>query len=155
MEIIGAIFGPLLKMVGFDYKNKRQKDAKLFELLMSELPPQSDSVLLLKDHDMGDSFLYELILPLNYAIEDWESADRVFQVKRLEKSKMDFIILLKGFLSEFAEHCEINENGYANIGVRDYEERPHVIDYCKNMNNLGTKAYEAYDKFVRLVRSEL
>ena len=67
----------LFSMLGFDYKNKRRKDRELLERFLNVLPSDSDSILFLKDHDMGFSARYAYFSPLNRVREDWMAPDKV------------------------------------------------------------------------------
>lgn len=142
-------------MLGFDYKNKRRKDRDLLERFLQLLPSDGDSVLFLKDHDMGFSARYSYFPPLNRAVEDWMAADKEFQVKKLEKLKVSFIEKLDEFLRTYAKRSAGERGGFISIGFRDDEDRPEMYEYRDLLNRLSTEAYQRYEKFVRTAWREI
>ena len=140
------LLGPFLSMVGFDYRNKRQKDRILLEEFLTVLPSESDAVLFLKDHDMGYPVPSSYFRPLHQVVDYWLGPDREFQVARLERLKASFIESLQTFLSHYAN---------ISIGLRDWEGRPEMLKYKDDLNELSTAAYKKYEEFVRLARKEI
>lgn len=153
--MIDFLIGPLLKMIGFDYKNKRAKDKELLDEFLSVLPSDSGSINMLKDQDMGDCIEYRYFRPLNQVAEDWTGPDKEFQVRRLEKSKLEFIGALSSFLSEYSKRSGGEGNGFISIGMRDYEDRKEMIQYKENLNKLTSAAYKKYVNFVSIARKEI
>lgn len=155
MEIVWGLLKPVLSMIGFDYKNKRQKDRALLEIFLEILPSDGDSVLFLKEHDMGFSAPYSYFGPLNRIREGWMAPDKEFQVGKLERLKCEFIESLDQFLSLYARRSAGERGGYISIGFRDDEDRPDMIEYRDNLNELSTKAYNSYETFVRTAWREI
>lgn len=153
--MVGEILGPLLKMIGYDYKNKRAKDKELLTKFLETLPSDSASINMLKDTDMGEPIFSEHFGPLNSIVELWERPDKIFQVNKLEKLKKEFIKSLKQFLIEYSKRSAGQSGGFISIGMRDYEDRAEMIEYRDRLNELATKAYENYCNFVSTARSEI
>ena len=149
------LLGPLLSMVGFDYRNKRQKDRTLLEEFLTILPSDSDAVLFLKDHDMGYPAPLSYFRPLHQVADHWRGPDREFQVARLERLKVSFIESLQQFLSHYAKRSGGEGGGFVSIGLRDWEDRPEMLKYKEELNELSTAAYRKYEEFVRLARKEI
>jgi len=149
------LLGPLLSMVGFDYRNKRQKDRALLEEFLTILPSDSDAVLFLKDHDMGYPAPLSYFRPLHQVSDYWRGPDKEFQVGRLERLKVSFIESLQEFLSHYAKRSGGEGGGFVSIGLRDWEDRPEMLEYKKELNELSTAAYRKYEEFVRLARKEI
>ncbi len=149
------LLGPLLSMVGFDYRNKRGKDRALLDEFLKILPSDSDAILFLKDHDMGFPAPLSYFRPLHQVADHWLGPDREFQVSRLERLKVSFIESLKKFLSHYAKRSVGEGGGYVSIGLRDWEDRPEMLIYKEELNELSTSVYRKYEEFVRLARKEI
>lgn len=145
----------LFSMLGFDYKNKRRKDRELLERFLNVLPSDSDSILFLKDHDMGFSARYAYFSPLNRVREDWMAPDKEFQVAKLERLKVAFIEKLDEFLREYAKRSGGEGGGFISIGLRDDEDRQEMLEYRHLLNRLSTEAYERYERFVNTAWREI
>ncbi|MCD8558173.1 MAG: hypothetical protein LRY75_04945 [Shewanella xiamenensis] len=153
--MIELILGPLLKIVGFDYKNKRAKDKELLTKFLEVLPPDSGAIEMLRNTDMGDPIFYDNFKPLNLVADAWSGPDKEFQVKKLEKRKLVFIKSLQLFLSEYAKHSALHCEGVVSIGIRDMEERSEMFEYRDKLNEMASKACANYDNFVREARREI
>lgn len=153
--MIDFLIGPLLKMIGFDYKNKRAKDKELLEKFLTVLPPDSDSVCMLKDQDMGERIRYSYFRSLNQVSEEWLDVDKEFQVRRIEKLKIKFIEALRSFLSEYAQRSGLDERGFISIGMKDWEDRKEMIEYKEKLNKLSADAFKKYNNFVSIARKEI
>lgn len=153
--MIDFLLGPLLKMIGFDYKNKRAKDKALIEEFLNLLPSDGGSINMLKDADMGNSLNYQYFGPLNDVTENWYAPDKKFQVRRLESLKLDFLDATQSFLSEYSKRSAMDTPGFISIGMRDFEDRPEMLEYRDRLNELATTAYKSYEKFVSIARSEI
>lgn len=149
------LLGPLLSMVGFNYRDKRQKDRVLLEEFLAILPSDGDAVLFLKDHDMGYPAPLSYFRPLHQVADHWRGPDREFQVARLERLKVSFIESLKQFLSHYAKRSGGEGGGFVSIGLCDWEDRPEMLRYKEELNELSTVAYKKYEEFVRLARKEI
>jgi len=149
------LLGPLLSMVGFDYRNKRKKDRALLEEFLTILPSDSDAVLFLKDHDMGCPAPFSYFQLLHQVADHWRGPDKEFQVARLERLKASFIESLQQFLSHYTKRSGFEGHGFVSIGLRDWEDRPEMLRYKEELNELSTDAYKKYEEFVRLARKEI
>ena len=85
--MLNSFLGMLLSLIGFDYRNKRQKDRTLLEKFLEVLPSDSDVVQFLKKHDMGYSVELSYLLLLGQIKDQWRAPDKEFQVVRLERLK--------------------------------------------------------------------
>ena len=144
------ILSPLLKIIGFDYKNKRAKDRVLLEQFLEFLSPDSDTIRMLKSTDMGDSIPRNYFTPL-YHLQRWRDSDKEFQVRKIEKLKMSFIEAVNQLLNEYAKYCRSNGHNL-NIGVEYLENRTEVLEY---LNKLADNSFKKYDQFVRYARKEI
>jgi hypothetical protein len=153
--MIKLILGPLLKMVGFDYKNKRAKDRVLLSEFLEILPVNGDSIDLLKNHDMGDPVPVEHIRPLNHLSGIWNLPDKEFQVKKLQKLKVKFLDALDIFLNEYSKKSAMDIPGFLSIGMHDMEGRREMIQYKENLNTLACEAYNYYEEFIVQARREI
>ena len=153
--MIDWVFNPLLKMIGFDYKNKRAKDEELLTEILTLLPFDGNSIDLLKNHDMGDPIPFEYFSSLNRVKELWLEPDKEFQVRSLEKLKVKFVTSLSVFLSEYAKKSVGAGEGFISIGIKDWEDRPNMIEYKKNLNHLATVAYQNYCELIKAARKEI
>ncbi|WP_075188415.1 hypothetical protein [Teredinibacter haidensis] len=153
--MIEFLLGSFSKLVGFDYKNKRQKDRLLLSEFLELLPSDGPSIRMLRDTDMADAIPQRLFTPFYQLREDWFEADKEFQVKKIERLKIAFIEQVKEFLSEYSKRCAGDGCGNLDIGFNDREERLDLMEYKENLNKLATKCYEKYGKFVRYARKEI
>ena len=149
------LIDPLISFISFGYSQKGKKDRALFDLLMEELAPSSPAVQLLKEQDMGSPFRFDDMAPLNYARENWGQIDRKFLNKKIEKNKNNFLSKLEEFLHKFSERSAGIGNGFISIGIRDWEDRPEMIEYHQELNQLGTESFELYCEFVDSARRKL
>ena len=145
---------PLLKMIGFDYKNKRAKDRALLEQFLELLPSDSDTIYMLKETDMGSLIPRSYFTPLYYLQKDWHAPDKEFQVRKIEKLKISFIDAVDQLLSEYSKHCR-SDGHNLNIGINDLENRKEVLEYQENLNKLAINSFKKYDRFVRYARKEI
>lgn len=145
----------LVSLVSFDYINKRKKDKELLALFLQILPTNSNSVIFLKEHDMGDPMPFSYLQPLNTIRAEWIAPDKEFCVKKLEKMKRHFISKLNIFLSEFAQRSAGIANGFISIGLHDHETRKDMLEYRNKLNALAKEAYDAYEAFVRVACKEI
>ena len=149
------ILSPLLKIIGFDYKNKRAKDRVLLEQFLEFLSPDSDTIRMLKSTDMGDSIPRNYFTPL-YHLQRWRDSDKEFQVRKIEQLKISFIAAVEQFLNEYSKQCKNDNNGNLNIGITDLENpREEILDYQSNLNKLANSSFKKYDRFVRYARKEI
>ena len=153
--MINTILGPLFKMVGYDYKNKRAKDKELLAKFLEVLPSGGDSIVMLKEHDMGDPVEYEFFRPLNEVEACWNAPDKEFQVKKLQKLKSEFVGSLSTFLSEYAKRSGTDGYGFISIGIRDMEDRQDMLKYKDLLNQLASEAYKNYEAFILTARREI
>lgn len=149
------LIDPLVSFITFGYSQKGKKDRALFDLLMEQLPPSCAAVRLLKEQDMGAPFKFAIMTPLNHAREDWHQIDRKFLNKKIENRKNNFLSKLEEFLHKFSERSAGMGNGFISIGIRDLEDRPEMIKYHQELNQLGTESYELYCEFVDYARRKL
>lgn len=152
--MISELLSVLLKLVGFDYQNKRAKDKVLLEEFLSVLPTNSSAIDLLRLKDVGAPIHHQCFTPLDNVADLWMAPDKIFQVKKLEKLKIIFIDALDVFLNEYAKHSAIS-NGRLSIGIRDYEERSDKLKTQKELNSLARTAYNKYEKFVKTAKREI
>ena len=145
----------LLKLVGFDYQNKRAKDKILLEQLLELLPTDSAAINLLKYHDIGAPIHHATFTPLDNFSDLWDAPDKIFQVKKLEKLKVIFWNSLNNFLDEYGKYSSGTGSGYLSIDVRDFEDRPHIIKIHDNLNSLARESYSKYEDLIKTARSEI
>ncbi len=145
----------LVRFVTFGYSQRGKKDRKVFDSLMGELPPDSPAIRFLDEHDMGDPFKYEIISPLHRVVEEWNRVDRIFLNKRIESKKAAFVESLRAFLDRFSERSGGEGNGFISIGMKDWEDRPKMIEYKSELNRLGTESFKRYNEFVGYAHKKL
>ena len=153
--MLEKIFEAFVGLITFGYSQRGKKDRKVFEILMEELPLNSSAITLLREHDMGDSFKYKIIMPLNHAVEDWYNIDRKFLNKKVEKRKLAFLVSLEEFLDRFSERSAGEGKGFISIGMKDWEDRPEMIEYKESLNELATNSCKLYNEFVDYARRKL
>lgn len=145
----------IIKLITFGLMEPRRKDAALFLEFTKSLDPDSDSIEFLRDHDLGDPFSPSVLFPLNNIRDNWRNSHREFQVSAVKKGMIKFLGSLDSFLSLLSERSAMDRGNWISIGLRDYEDRPEMLEYRKNLNVASTKAYKNYEKLIDVARRKL
>ena len=145
----------LFEMIGYDYKNKREKDRVLLEEFLHILPSDSVAIETLRQKDMGDWISIECFKSIDIIADLWDSSDKEFQVKKLERLKLNLIDKLNYLSNLYAQRSGPAGNNCLSIGMKDYEDRDEMWEYKEQLNIAARDAYKSYDKFIRAARSEI
>ncbi|MEH6446604.1 MAG: hypothetical protein V7784_22125 [Oceanospirillaceae bacterium] len=151
------ILGWLANMLTFGWKKRREADIALFKELYSKLMFNSDSAVLLRDHNFSHSFPLEYLIPLNHISEDWTYPDAKLHSWFVERKKKVFISDLSAFLEELELHTRMEDNGQISIGMHEKDKRTKSDKkaIAKMLNKLSKKAYRSYEKLFKKYKSEL
>jgi len=149
--------GYLVNILSFGYVKRREADIELFRELYSELSFNSDSAVLLRDHDFSNVFPPSYLPPLNNISEDWLYENAKFHSCLVEYRKKKFLEHLTCFIDELSQHTGMDNNGMLSIGLHEasQKEKKRKKKVAKTINELSSKAYRSYERFVKSYENEL
>lgn len=141
-------------------KEQAAVDRMLFERFLAEFPSRSKSVILLKEHDFGNSYHGESTEEIGRFVDTWNTAETHFLDSELETVRKELYNGMHEFIYKLAGY-----SGYINTGpmqsvvpdaYRDAWELPEFIDKrIKELNDKATECYELHQKFIILGRCKL
>ena len=125
-------------------------DQELFKKFIQDFPSNGHSASFLKDHDMANSFPKEDLNELNNFTSQWNNAEYEFHNKILESKRKNLYLLSKRFLDDLSVHIFSNGAGFFSMELKDFEDRPDILEKRVNLNKDATEIYEAHQEFIRL-----
>ncbi|WP_026602751.1 hypothetical protein [Methylomonas sp. 11b] len=138
--------------------NTTSHDLQLFEEFQRALPIEP-TIRLLKEADFGDSFPKSHIQPLFYFVETWDSVDKEFLNKKLEKKRKSLYAKAKELAGEFAKHTvPVGAGDFASVfpdNLRGGQRPEHVVSSAKVLNEKSTKFIPMYESFIRACKAVL
>jgi hypothetical protein len=127
-----------------------EHDRDLFKRFLNRLPSNSKAVRFLHKHDSGVSFPSEWLDPLYHFTNHWSNAEHEFNNPDLEKKRLEFWNTLDEFLRDLGQYTSsIGREGWLSIGLKDWEDRPEMLEAHRRLNDGGNLAYEAHQSLVR------
>jgi hypothetical protein len=158
---IGVIFvkDPIKGKIGIGSKASRH-DQELFRAFLKALPYEP-TISFLKEHDFGDAFRRSYSSPLFDFVATWESVEKEFLNRGIEKRKKILFQEAKKLASEIAirtvpvgdgQMASVYSDHLRNTNAR----RPnHVIEDAKILNRMATEFVPKYEEFVRTCRKKI
>lgn len=156
---LGAIFTKdrIKKTLGFDDEIS-DHDLQLFEEFQHTLPVEP-TIRLLGETDFGNSFPRAHIQPLFHFVETWDSVEKEFINKKLEKEKKSLFTEAKELASEFAKHTvPVGRGDFASVlpdSLRGDPRPEHVLASAKVLNEKSSKFIPTYESFIRRCKAVL
>lgn len=134
-------------------------DLALFEEFQRVFPVEP-TLRLLKETDFGNSFSKEAIQPLYRFVETWDSVNKEFLTKKLERERKPLFEAAKQLAMEFAKHTvPVGAGDFISVfpdNLRDRGPRPeHVIHSAKVLNEKARDFTPKYESFVRTCKAVL
>lgn len=133
-------------------------DLELFYEFQRVLPVEP-TVRALKDMDFGNSFPRAYIEPLFCFVETWDTVDKEFQNRKIEKGKKALYKLAEKLAREFAlRTAPVGRSDYISVlpdALRGDERPAHVIEDAKILNRESTQFVPQYENFIRMCRKSL
>ena len=144
--------------IGFDNK-KTEHDIRLFKEFQ-EILPVYPTINLLKNTDFGNSFPKNEIQPLFDFVRSWDSVEKEFINKKLEKKRKILFKDAEDLVEKFAVNTvPIGNHGFVSVfpdNLRDNGIRPpHVIESARILNDASDNFVPKYESFVRICKSVL
>jgi len=156
---LGAIFAKdkIKEKLGFGAE-VRTHDLALFEEFQRVFPVEP-TLRLLKETDFGDSFPKVAIQPLYYFVDTWDSVDKEFLNKKLERERKSLYAAAKDLALEFAKQT-VPVGAGDNLSVlpdnlRGGSRPEHVLNSAKVLNEQSSKFTPKYESFVRTCKTTL
>ena len=138
----------------------RAHDETLFQDFLRVLPTEP-TIRLLKEHDFGDSLRKQAVDPLYEFNATWESVEKEFLDKRLEKEKKALFCLARDLANEIAGRT-VPVRMEGSISVFSDQQRaegrqrpPEVLEDARVLNAKASAFVPQYEAFVRLCRKRL
>jgi hypothetical protein len=131
-----------------------EHDVKLAEELRRLLPPMSESLHMLREHDFATFVAADLFSPLDRILNVWVGVDFEFDDPEVEKSKTTFKRELKQFIAySCGELYPHNHNpGLLTMDFNEAFQRPEKHQVREKMNRLARASYNAFEALIRLLR---
>jgi hypothetical protein len=158
---LGALFGKekVKEKLGFG-GDKNSHDLALFEEFQKTFPVEP-TLRLLKETDFGNSFPKNSIQPLYDFADTWDTVEKEFLNKKLEKERKTLYAAAKELAMEFAKQTVPVGNGdfisvYPdNVRAQGGPRPQHVLDSEKILNDKASEFTPKYESFVRTCKSAL
>ena len=159
-EPLIAFIVALLGYLGLDYwhlhRNLSSHDIELAERFLNLIPPDSETVDLLRNQDFGSLFHYSSIKPLFTLHDTWKGVAYQFDDKKIEKAKLTFFLKLATFVPMLANETWPHDKNpeLVTMDFKDWNNPPEKIAIRNRLNELGSELLDEYEKFVRVIRSK-
>jgi hypothetical protein len=160
---LGVIFAkePLKAKFGVG-DHIRGHDQELFEEFQRVLPVEP-TIRLLKEQNFGDSFSGDAIQPLINFVDCWDTVDREFLNRALEKKRKVLYEEASALSSAFALRTAPVGKGHAYIlSVFSDSDRasglprpPSVLEDARVLNAMASEFVPKYEAFVRTCKAKL
>jgi hypothetical protein len=158
---IGVIFAkdPIKEKIGIGGKAS-QHDQNLFRAFLTDLPYEP-TIEFLKGHDFGNAFRRSYSEPLYNFVATWESVEKEFLNKAIEKRKKSLFQEAQKLASEIAVRTvPVGDGQMASVYSDQLRNttaiRPdHVIEDARILNQKATEFIPKYEEFVRTCRKKL
>ena len=141
--LIGQEIVPSIK------QNQSEHDINLLQNFLSVFPSNGRSVMFLKDHDLGGSFPAEDLEELTEFVHEWDNAEHEFKNQKIEGKRSNLLKLSKSFRSALSLSIFSDGHGYFSMELKDFEDRPHILEKRDRLNELASKVYEAHQELIR------
>jgi len=131
-------------------------DRVLFTELLEQFPYNSDMIYLLRDNDVGNSFPSKWLEDIDRFTQNWNNALHEFIDPTLEAKRKDFMVKLTSFQNELWSNTWRSENrDFLFMATSNFKEDDPRWEKIKELNVMGTEAYDAYQELVRACKATL
>lgn len=151
-----------LRKEQFEYavsKELKLSDYKLLESFLTKLPSTCNSLVLLKDHDFGNSFYRSHLKELEEFVRDWHASEYQFQDEAIDESRQTLIKLSNEFLYKLGSCMSPRgTSGLYSVVPQQFAGavRPQWLsDEIKVLNDKATELYQVHQKFIILAKKQL
>lgn len=135
-------------------------DVSLFEEFQREFPVEP-TLRLLKETDFGNSFPKSSIQPLYNFADSWDTVEKEFLNRKLEKARKKIHEAAKDLAGKFAqETVPVGAGDFISVypdGLRGQggPRPPHVVESARILNEHSSKFVPEYESFVRTCKAVL
>ncbi|MHB1991594.1 hypothetical protein [Metallibacterium scheffleri] len=129
---------------------KHVADSELFQAFLAVLPSDGQFVSFLKDHDIGAPFRCSALDEMYTFLRDWGNAEHEFKIKKLEKQRSELYQQTERFSNKLSLAIFTCGDSFYSMELRDFEDRPEMLQKRDALNNMATSIYEAHLELVRL-----
>ncbi len=158
---LGTLFGKekVKEKLGLGCE-KNSHDLALFEEFQRVFPVEP-TLRLLKETDFGNSFPKNSIQPLYDFADTWDTVEKEFLNKKLEKERKSLYVAAKELAMEFAKQTVPVSSGdsisvYPDSLRAQGGPRPqHVLDSAKILNDKSREFTPKYESFIRTCKAVL
>lgn len=156
---LGAIFtkDKIKERLGFSGE-VHSHDLELFYEFQRVLPVEP-TLRSLKETDFGNAFPKSDIKPLHDFVATWDSVDKEFISKKLEKERKSLYAAAKALALEFAQHTvPVGGGDFLSVfpdNLRDGPRPEHVLRSAKILNEKSSNFTPKYESFVRICKASL
>lgn len=141
-------------------KKSNEADKKLFDKFLEELPSNSASIKLLKEHDFGNSFFGDHTNEIENFVNKWNVSELQFLDSELEEKKMDLWQNCHKFLLKLAESSGPIGNGPRFSVIPDHcrgdwDLPEFVNERVRELNKNATICHNLHQEMVALCKQKL
>ncbi len=154
IAVIAAIVVALTYEVGGRFFGQSH-DRTLYRKFLNDFPSNGRSAKFLKEHDMGNPFHADELSGFEGFVTTWQNAEHEFDDEYLGSYLRDLIQKSNAFYIDYCTYIFVGSGNMRTMDLRDWEDRPEVIQAQKRMNQLGTEIYQAHQALVRQGRKLL
>jgi hypothetical protein len=137
----------------------RNHDKELFGRFLEVFPPDK-TIRFLKDQNFGDSFHRSSVVPLYAFVETWDSVEKEFLDKTLEKKRRSLYAAASQLATEISRRTAPLNGGQLVSVYTDQQRsagpRPKfVIEDARILNANASEFLPVYEDFIRSCRETL
>jgi len=153
-----------LKKEIFNHKalqDRRIFDYKLLESFLAELPSNCASVMLLKEHDFGNSFDRDRLQQLEVFYYQWNGAEYHFIDPEIDQKRREFFEGCKKFLLKVAAHTTpVGASNFSSVipdhlRSDDWNLPEWVTIEIRELNELATDLFKERQEFIAFAKSKI
>ena len=153
-----------LKQLIFEHKIRQENrisDTKLLERFLAEFPSDCSSVILLNEHDFGNSFERDKLRQLEEYCRKWNGAEYHHIDSEIDAKRNSLYEGCKSFLLKVNEYTTpVGASNYSSVipdhlRAYDWDLPDGVKCQIKELNNLATKLYEQHQEFIIFAKTKI
>lgn len=138
----------------------KHSDFKLLEKFLQEFPSDCPSVILLKDHDFGNSFNRDYLKNIDDFYNRWNSAEYRFMNNAIDEKRFGFHSLCQSFLLKIAEYTsQVGASSFSSVVPDHLRGEWDIPDWVQSqvteLNDLATEVYKKHQDFILYAKNEM
>jgi hypothetical protein len=146
----------------FEYqvsKELKLSDYKLLESFLDVVPSGCNSMILLKNHDFGNSFYCSHLDQIESFINNWHASEFYFQDEKIDEQRASFLKRSNKFFFKLSSCISpVGTSSLYRVIPQQYVGMPRpawLSEEIKLLNEMATQLYKAHQDFITLAKSRL